>query len=400
MVSGKLLTHCVKHPRTTPDLPTSKFCTFDCRYPNSAKVRVMQADPLSYDRNLLILHRRFLRIHILERAGLGLAGGCVLSAVFLAAFFFVSAVHVSALSMTAGALGLGCAAGVAWGIIRRPPLLYVAIETDRQLGWNDLLSTALSCGGTDADEWCSAVREEAARRCRGIALHAVEARQLGTGAWGGIVLSAMAVITAALFLGSSSGMQVSAGIAPSGDERKPGLVAPPDHPLLALSRGDRAAPVEHDDPDNGPPVEHPTPPSGPADKAATANSTTAEPDTSSGQSHSAGAGSGSSETHPPDRPKASQAGDAVAPMPATPRSSGSATLSRPATEETASRVTVLEKCRRASSFRAWSIRGPCAGTQCPPVANSILGRGRSACPSGSGHGRDSPSIPRDGAPIF
>ena len=118
------------------------------------------------DRFVGAVHRRYVVQRLLERTGLGVLGGCAAAALLLPLLLWQDRPAVPA---AAGALCLGGALGLLWGVTRRPTLLGAAMEADRQLGLADLLgtATALARGGRGTgDPWAGAVLASADARCR------------------------------------------------------------------------------------------------------------------------------------------------------------------------------------------------------------------------------------------
>ena len=165
----------------------------------------MQTRPRHLDRFLAALHRRLILVRVLECAGLGALVGCAVAAVLIPVLLWRQR---PALPPSIGLLAAGAAAGLAWGIARRPNRLQAAAEADRQLGLADLLGTALTVAprsresdrDAEAGPWLASVLSlaDAATRAHApsdVILHRVHAR-----AWGGIVLAAALVLSlAALF---------------------------------------------------------------------------------------------------------------------------------------------------------------------------------------------------------
>ena len=162
----------------------------------------MRAARSQLDRFVSALHRRLLVLRALEATALGAAGGCAAGAAMIPLLYWRD---VPALPPTLGALLLGAATGLLWGVTRRPTRLQVAAEADRQLNLADLLGTAItvrqkareSDRDAGAQPWLGAVltlAEDAARRHTPseVILHRLHAR-----AWGGIAIAAALVLTVA-----------------------------------------------------------------------------------------------------------------------------------------------------------------------------------------------------------
>src|SRR5688500_3650177 len=162
----------------------------------------MKATRSQLDRFVSALHRRLLVLRALEATARGAAGGCAAGAVMIPLLYWRD---VPALPPTLGALLLGAATGLLWGVTRRPTRLQVAAEADRQLNLADLLGTAITVRQkaresdryAGAQPWLGAVltlADEAARRHTPsqVILHRLHAR-----AWGGIAIAAGLVLTVA-----------------------------------------------------------------------------------------------------------------------------------------------------------------------------------------------------------
>ena len=141
------------------------------------------------------VHRRYLVLRILECAGLGVLGGCAAAAPLLAIALWRG---YPPLPLAVSALAVGAAAGLLWGLTTRPTPLAAAMEADRQLGWADLLSSALTTRQTNGDPWIAAVAAAADAHCRAAAPSSVILNRLGARAWGGVGLAAALVIVLGL----------------------------------------------------------------------------------------------------------------------------------------------------------------------------------------------------------
>lgn len=151
--------------------------------------------PSQFERFIGRVHRRYLVLRVLECAGLGVLGGCAAAAPLLAIALWRG---YPTINLAVAALAVGVAAGLLWGGTTRPTPLSAAMEADRQLGWADLLSTALTTCRIDGDPWTSAVAATADARCRGAAPSSVILNRLGARAWGGVGLAASLVIVLGL----------------------------------------------------------------------------------------------------------------------------------------------------------------------------------------------------------
>lgn len=148
-----------------------------------------------FERFIGRVHRRYLALRILECAGLGVLGGCAAAALLLTIALWRG---YPAFNLAVSAVAAGAAAGLLWGLTTRPTPLAAAMEADRQLGWADLLSSALTTRQTNDDPWIAAVAAAADTRCRGAAPSSVILNRLGARAWGGVGLAAALVIVLGL----------------------------------------------------------------------------------------------------------------------------------------------------------------------------------------------------------
>lgn len=98
-----------------------------------------------------------------------------------------------------GLMGAGVAAGLVWRILRWPKVLDSVMEADRQLGWDELLSTAWRVEGREG--FAGAVVGMAEAKCAQVSYSSVVMNKLGARAWGGIGLAGALVVTLG-FLGA------------------------------------------------------------------------------------------------------------------------------------------------------------------------------------------------------
>lgn len=146
----------------------------------------------NYERFVGRVHRRQVGLHLVERAGLGVLGGCA-AGFPLVGILLWRGMPVLEVALTA--LGIGAAAGALWGMLTRPSRFAATVEADRQLGWADLLSSALlTQSSVQDDPWAAAVRAAAEARCREVSPSAVVLHRLGARTWGGIGLAAALVL--------------------------------------------------------------------------------------------------------------------------------------------------------------------------------------------------------------
>lgn len=99
------------------------------------------------------------------------------------------------------ALAGGSAAGILWGIARRPTRLAAAMEADRQLKWDDLLGTACLIDAAEENSqnsWDATILAIADAKCRQARASMVLFNRWGGRAWGGIGLTAMLTLALAL----------------------------------------------------------------------------------------------------------------------------------------------------------------------------------------------------------
>src|SRR3712207_358729 len=114
----------------------------------------MNPRPHALDRFLRAVHRRHVVLRLLECAGGGLLAACAAGGVLVALLLWQGR---PALAPAVWTLGLGCALGVGWGVVRRPGALQAAMEADRQLRLAGLLGTALLLRQKTQDPWAASV---------------------------------------------------------------------------------------------------------------------------------------------------------------------------------------------------------------------------------------------------
>jgi hypothetical protein len=181
----------------------------------------------SLARFLLAVHRRQVALRVIERAGLGLLGACVVAT----ALVCVSLWRGDDARLIAGiALAVGTTAGAIWGAMHHPSTFAAAVEADRQLHTSDLIATACTLGGdehrTDLDPWSRTVVALAKECCRRHRPSEVLLRRLGGRAWAGIVL-AVAFVGVLTYMSSNVPRAVAArgadrdqNVASVGDEAR------------------------------------------------------------------------------------------------------------------------------------------------------------------------------------
>jgi len=145
----------------------------------------------------------------------------------------------------------GLVLGIAWGIVRRPGKLRAAIEADRQLGLDELLSSAwlIARSAPSLDPWSRTILAHAQSRCQPMALRALRLRRLGPREWGGIALAVGFSFALAGFGPSpahSRGLQIAGAISGAAD----GAPFAANHPLLDLTQDSERQPVLLQDPDD------------------------------------------------------------------------------------------------------------------------------------------------------
>lgn len=233
------------------------------------------------------VRRRFVVLRVVERVGLGILFACAaaIPLLLIALWLGQPAAPLAPAALLVGALG-----GGVWGILTRPTPLEAAMEADRQLGWADLLGSALSVGDRSDDPWARAVALAADERCRGAAARAVILNRLGARAWGGIGLAGALVLILGLMPTYSTLTQAQEG------SHAPGSDMLSMHADQQASRFSTRAPrrtaiqAEPEDAGRDRVGEEPT-----ADDSSKANqqpsSQAAKPHDSTGASNSRGAGS-------------------------------------------------------------------------------------------------------------
>lgn len=160
-------------------------------------------------------------LHLVERAGLGMLMGCGAALPLIGILLWRG---MPVLSMALVFLAIGMAAGVLWGIGTRPSRVAAAMEADRQLGWADLLSSAILTHRQSPDDpWAGAVRAAADARCRGVSPSTVVLHRLGARTWGGIGLATALVLALGL---------IPTLVEPSRADRQPDVSS---NPLASLT---------------------------------------------------------------------------------------------------------------------------------------------------------------------
>src|SRR5688572_5541752 len=141
------------------------------------------------------VHRRWVVLCAIESAGVGAAVGCAAALALVPVLLWRDQPATGVALML---IAVTCAAGLIFGLTRRPTLLAAAVEADRQLGLHDLLATALATRDADNDPWAAAVVAQADARCRVLSPDAILLNRLGVRAWSGIGIAAALVMTLSL----------------------------------------------------------------------------------------------------------------------------------------------------------------------------------------------------------
>lgn len=150
-----------------------------------------------FERFVSRAHRRYVLLRGLERTGLGVLVGSLAALPLLGIVLWRGG---DALQVAIVALAGGAIAGMVWGLLKRPPRLQTALEADRQLGWADLLGSALLMRKRAGDDpFAAAVMAAADARCRQTAPSALVFNRLGARTWGGIGLATALVLVLGLF---------------------------------------------------------------------------------------------------------------------------------------------------------------------------------------------------------
>jgi hypothetical protein len=147
---------------------------------------------IHFERFVSVVRRRLILVRVLERAGACAAVGCAVAAVWTGAAIGMGR---GGLPLSIGAIALGFAVGIAWGLARRPTLLSAAAYADRHFELKDLLSTATAARhAAEDDEWSRTILALADARCRSLAPAEVVLSRYGLRAWGGLGLAVAFVL--------------------------------------------------------------------------------------------------------------------------------------------------------------------------------------------------------------
>jgi hypothetical protein len=97
-----------------------------------------------------------------------------------------------------GALLAGVFGGCLWSLGRRPTLMGVAVEADRQLNLSELISSALLIGPASADAVEQSLRSMAEQTCAGFPANRVVVGRLGRRGWGGVAVGGALILSGLL----------------------------------------------------------------------------------------------------------------------------------------------------------------------------------------------------------
>lgn len=133
--------------------------------------------------------RRILIVRIAESIAISIS---VASAVGLALIPILWWQRQSAMPLAFALLPLGAAAGLIWGISRRPTRFQAALEADRQLNLHDLLGTIHLLANHPSDPWRESLATISDNQCRALHPSAVIVNRLGLRSWSGVgILTAL-----------------------------------------------------------------------------------------------------------------------------------------------------------------------------------------------------------------
>jgi hypothetical protein len=154
----------------------------------------MRSSATTLERFVRRVHRRWVVLRALEAAGVGAAVGCAAGLALVPVLLWRDR---PAFGVAMALIAVAGAAGLIFGLTRRPTLLAAAVEADRQLALHDLLASALASRHV-ADEWAGAVVAQAEARCRSLSPDVILLNRLGVRSWSGIGLAAALVMTLSL----------------------------------------------------------------------------------------------------------------------------------------------------------------------------------------------------------
>jgi hypothetical protein len=212
-----------------------------------------------FERFVSRARRRYVLLRVIERTGLGLLFGSAAALPLLGIVLWRGGdpLQVAGVALAGGAIG-----GALWGLLTRPSRMATALEADRQLGWADLLGSAMMIRARAAeDPFAAAVVEAANKRCRQTAPSALVLHRLGARTWGGIGLASALVIVLGLFPTFAAPTQADqqndrvrnplalldsneppAALTARGVPRRTAAQQNPDDPNASRMRGDEAGP--------------------------------------------------------------------------------------------------------------------------------------------------------------
>lgn len=199
-----------------------------------------------FERFLSRVHRRYVLLRLLERMGLGILCG---SAAALPLLGIVLWRGGDALQVATVGLAGGAIAGTIWGLLTRPSRMATALEADRQLGWADLLGSALMIRGRAGDDpFAAAVIAAADAKCRQTAPAALVLHRLGARTWGGIGLASALVLVLGLFPTFAAPTQAEPQTGPGGSPLA--LLQSNEPPAPATARDFTRRTAREHDPDD------------------------------------------------------------------------------------------------------------------------------------------------------
>lgn len=206
----------------------------------------MSRSVAQFEQFLRRAHRRYVMLRVSERAGIGILVGSAAALPLLAVALWRGG---DALQVATVSLAVGATAGAIWGVLKRPTRLETALEADRQLGWADLLGSAMIIHSKAAtDPFAAAVLAAADARCRDTAPSALVFHWLGARAWGGIGLASALVLVLGLFPTFATPTQADQR---GGPERSPlALLQPNEPPPAATAPGFSRRTATEEDPDD------------------------------------------------------------------------------------------------------------------------------------------------------
>lgn len=165
-----------------------------------------------------------------ECGGIGLVIGAAV-AVLLSLLLYTE--RRSSVEITALLLTLGSACGVMWGVWRRPSIVGTALRADRQLGTDDLFSTAaaMSTSTAASDPWAATLLAVAEARSLELSPARVVFRRLSGRSWSGICLAVATALTLAVLTSTPAASDAATGTNPLASPTAP----PPPRPLVVLA---------------------------------------------------------------------------------------------------------------------------------------------------------------------